>query len=272
MVRLAALLLVLVIGRPPIAAAQTPSPADRAWEVLRAGLTSEKDNQRAVSVSVLGLLEKDPTAAKFALIALGDKSPDVRAAAADALGQMHARQAARRLITTARKETHVQVVMACARATIALGDPAGYGVYYAILTGEKKAGGSLLESQKKMLKDPKKMAEFGFEQGIGFIPFAGLGYGAIKAITHDDASPVRAAAARILAKDRDPGTRDALVAASADKSWIVRAAALDALSRRGDPSVLEEIAPRLEDEEHAVRYAAAAATIHLSTLERGKTR
>ena len=77
-------------------------------------------------------------------------------------------------------------------------------VYYAVLTGETKTGKELMTEQKKMLNDPKKMAQFGFEQGIGFIPFAGLGYGAIKTFTKDDKSPVRAAAAIALASDPDP--------------------------------------------------------------------
>ena len=50
-----------------------------------------------------------------------------------------------------------------------------------------------MADQKKMLSDPKKMAQFGFEEGIGFIPFAGVGLGAVKAFTKDDVSPVRAA-------------------------------------------------------------------------------
>lgn len=253
-------------------ASPSPSTSDAAWTTLRGGLTSEKDDQRRAATRVLGLLEGDETARGLALEGLKDKDPDVRAAAADALGQMRAKGVGPQLVALVKQEHEVGVVMAGARALITLGDPTGYAVYYAILTGERKAGGGLLESQKKMLKDPKKMAELGFEQGIGFIPFAGVGYGAIKAIGRDDASPVRAAAARILAKDRDPKTRDALVTAAGDKSWIVRAAALDALSRRGDSSVLAEIAPRLEDGEDVVKYTAAAATIHLSAVEQKKAR
>ena len=79
-----------------------------------------------------------------------------------------------------KSETDVGVVVAGARALIALGDLYRYNVYYAVLTGERKSGEALLEDQKKMLKDPKKMAQFGFKQGIGFIPFAGLGYGRSK--------------------------------------------------------------------------------------------
>jgi len=69
-----------------------------------------------------------------------------------------------------------------------------------------------------MLSDPRKMAQFGFEQGIGFVPFAGLGYGIFKKLTKDDSSPVRAAAAITLAKDPDPKSGDALVVAVPDRA------------------------------------------------------
>ena len=108
------------------------------------------------------------------------------------------------------------------------------------------------------------MAQFGFEQGIGYIPFAGIGYGAFKAFSKDDVSPVRAAAAKMLINDPDPKTSAALVEASSDKSWIVRAAALDSLARRGDAGVIPSIQSKLQDEKDVVRYTAAGAIIRLS--------
>jgi HEAT repeat protein len=111
-------------------------------------------------------------------------------------------------------------------------------VYYAVLTGERKTGESLIDEEKKMLNDPKKLATFGFEEGIGFVPFGGLGYGVFKTLTKDDVSPVRAAAAVALAYDPDPKSGEALVKAASDKSWIVRAAALDAIAQRNDPQLI----------------------------------
>jgi len=246
--------------------AQTAS--DKAWTVLQSGLSEKAVDARTAAVRVLGLIEKNSKAADLALAALADEKPEVRSAAADALGQMKAASAKPKLEELVKTDKEVSVVIASARSLIALGDPLGYAVYYAVLTGEKKSGGGLMDDQKKMLKDPKKMAQFGFEQGIGFIPFAGVGMGAFKALTKDDTSPVRAAAANILAKDSDPKSGEALVEASADKSWIVRAASLDALSHRGDRSVLPKIEPRLEDEKEVVRYTAAAAIIHLDGLRK----
>jgi HEAT repeat protein len=123
-----------------------------------------------------------------------------------------------------------------------------------------------------MLRDPKKMAEFGFEQGIGFVPFAGIGWGAIKAIRKDDASPVRAAAARVLARDPDPATTKALIEATGDKSWIVQAAAIEALAKRGDPSALPTVARYLSDEKTAIKFTAAAAVIHLTAVRPARAR
>jgi hypothetical protein len=118
---------------------------------------------------------------------------------------------------------------------------------------------------KRFLKDRKKMAELGFEEGIGFIPFAGIGWGAIKVIKKDDSSPVRAAAAKVLAKDL--ATSEALAEAADDKSWLVRAAALDALGKRGDPLVLDTVKLYLFDEKVAVQYTAAAAVPRLMAIK-----
>ena len=248
------------------------SPVEKSWGVLQTGLSDKTTDERAIAVRVLGLLENDPKAQDLALKALADDKPEVRAAAADALGQMNAKSTAPKLEQVILgNEKEVAVILACARSMIQLGDNRGYGVYYAILTGERKSGGGLLDDQKKMLHDPKKMAQFGFEQGIGFIPFAGIGYGAFKQFSKDDESPVRAAAAKMLIKDPDPKTREALLAAASDKSWIVRMAALDSLAHRGDPTVIPQIMPQLGDEKDLVRYTAAGAIIRLSQAKPAAT-
>jgi len=262
---LTALSLLLIAGG---VFAQTST--DKAWSILQTGLSDKTVENRATAVRLLGLLEDNPKALEFAIKALSDQKPEVRTAAADAIGQMKAKSAVPQMKEMVKTEKDASVIMACGRSLIALGDPLGFNVYYAVLTGERKSGQSLLDDQKKMLSDPKKMAQFGFEQGIGFVPFGGLGYGAFKMVSKDDTSPVRAAAAKILARDPDPLSGEALVAAASDKSWIVRAASLDAISHRGDPSLLAKIAPGLSDEKVSVRYTAAAAIIHLTDVKAGK--
>jgi len=251
-------------------AQQTPTPVKdpgaQAWSVLYAGLADGSVQKRTTAVQVLGLLPDDPKAKEAALKALADDKPDVRAAAAQALGDMKAKDATGKLYEMFN-DKDAGVIIAAAHALIELGDKRGYNVYYAVLTGEMKSGQGLGAEQKKMLSDPKKLAQFGFEQGIGFIPFAGMGYGAFKMVTKDTTSPVLAAAALVLAKDPDPKSGQALATtASGNKSWIVRAAALNALAIRGETSLLPAAVSGLQDDKEEVRYSAAAAVIRLTDL------
>jgi HEAT repeat protein len=239
-----------------------------AWTVLNVGLADKTSSERAIAVRVLGLLSNDPHAPELAMKALDDPKPEVRAAAADALGELKYQAAKTKIreILHSNEEDPV-IVLASARALLELGDEEGYAVYYAILTGERKSGSSLAERQKKEIKDPKKMAEM----GMTFVPFAGMGYGALKALTKDDGSPVQAAAAKMLIKDLDPKSREALINASRHKNWIVRTAAVDSLARRDDPSVIPQLELRLSDDKDVVRYTAAAAIIRLTELQNSST-
>jgi len=260
-----AVLLVIIASLGCTSFAQ--SPVAKAWTILDAGVKDSNDSDRATAVRVLGLIQNDKKAREQAELALQDKDSIVRVAGANALRQMHSVESIAKL-KELLKDKESPVVLAAANALKNLGDPTGYEVFYAILTGERKSGAGLLDDQKKMLSDPKKMAQFGFEQGIGYIPFASVGIGAIKAFTKDDSSPVRAAAAISLAKDPDPKSGEALVAAAADKKEIVRAAALDAIAQRDDPSLLPGIMAAMDDKEDQVKYTAAAAVIRLSAKQK----
>jgi HEAT repeat protein len=240
----------------------------KAWDILNqaAPMSDSNEQKRAQAVSVLGLIKHNPRAEALALKALtADDKAEVRAAAADALGDMLATAAIPQL-TNALKDNDVAVVVSAAHALFVMKQPVAYEVYYAILSGERKSGDDLLSAQKQMLADPKKMAQFGFEQGIGYIPFAGISVSVLKVLTKDDESPVRAAAAKILANDPDPRSGEELVKAASDKSWIVRAAALDAIAHRGDPKLASRIVPQLDDDKDVVKFVAAAAIIELSSL------
>jgi len=244
-------------------------PKDVSWQTLSEGVRDKDARTRAIAVRSLGLVTHDAAAEKQALESLKDPSPEVRISAATSLGLMKSKQSIPSL-KEALKDKNLGVILAAASSLRTLGDPSAYLVYYAVLTGERKSGEGLVAEQKKALSDPKKMAQIGFEQGIGFIPFAGIGLSAIKAFTPEDDSPVRAAAAVALAADPDPKTGEALVHAVQDKSWIVRAAALDAIARRNDPVLIPEIMRAINDEKAEVKYMAAAAVYHLSTLSAAK--
>jgi HEAT repeat protein len=263
-------LTILLCAGAMLAAQQTPAPQtpkEQAWSVLNNGLTNANTDKRTRAVRELGLLIGNQEAKDAAVIALKDPKPEVRAAAAQALGEMDARSAEPQLVA-AFNDDDPAVILAAAHSLIVMGDDRGYGVFYAVLTGQQKTGTSLTEEQKKLLHDPKKLASLGFEAGLGFIPFAGVGLSAFKVLTKDDTSPVLAAAALTLAKDPDPKSGQALAdAAAQQKKWLVRAAAYEAIAKRGDPKLKGAAVSGLQDEQDDVQYSAAAAVIRLSDIE-----
>lgn len=242
------------------------NPKEQAWHILEEACNGDKSGDRATAILVLGLIPNDARSARLAQRALTDERPEVRAAGAVALGNMQSRVSIPKL-KAAMEDQDPSVALAAAHALDLMHDSSAYQVYYEILNGDRKTGIGLVATQASMLHDPKKMAEFGFEQGIGFVPFAGIGWGAIKVLRKDDSTPVRAAAARVLARDPDPATTKALIEATGDNSWIVQVAALEALAKRGDPATLPTVAKYLSDEKSAIRFTAAAAVIHLSAVK-----
>jgi len=245
-------------------ASPAPTHSARAWTILEQGAAGDSDDTRSRAVESLGLLVKNDRARKLAESKLKDEKPEVRAAAATALGQIGLKTATPALIS-AGHDKEAGVVFACASALLHLGDPSAYRVYYAVLTGERKTGEPLVESQLKMLKDPEALARIGFEQGIGFIPFGGIGLTVFKSFHADNVSPVRAAAAQRLASDPDPASGRALAAATADEKWLVRASAVSAIAARGDRSLESSVVARLDDENETVRFNAAAAVVRLES-------
>jgi HEAT repeat protein len=253
-------------GKPPTATPKPPlSPQKRAWQILNVACTGHNAGSRAIATRVLGLIPNNLRARKLAERGLVDDKPEVRAAAATALGEMKSRGSIPKL-REALDDDDPAVALAAAHSLDLMHDDSAYEVYYEILTGQRKSGKGLIASQTAILKDPKKMAQLGFEEGIGFIPFAGIGWEAIKVIRKDDSSPIRAAAAKVLANDPDPAAAKALADAAGDKSWLVRAAALEALAKRGDPSMLDTVQLYLSDEKDAVKCTAAAAVVRLTAV------
>ena len=257
-------------AKPPTTSSALPqNPKDEAWQTLETACDGNKVAERASATQILGLLRNDARARKLAEKGLADPKPEVRAAAAAALGEMLARKSIPKLRKTLDDEDPV-VALATAHALHVMHDNSSYQVYYEVLTGQRKGGRGLIASHRSTLSDPKKMAQLGFEEGIGFVPFAGIGWRAIKEIRKGDSSPVRAASARVLAEDPDPGTTKVLADEAGDKSWIVRTAVLEALAKRGDPSALDTVVLYMLDEKYVVRYTAAAATLRLLAIKEVK--
>jgi HEAT repeat protein len=240
------------------------TPAEKAWAMLSGAAQDKSYERRGKAIHALGLISGNPRARALAETALGDEREEVRATAADVLGIMGAKESVPKLKAAVKDEAS-SVILAAANALFLLGDPSAYEVYYAVFTGQKKSGDALLESQMKMLKDPKALGQIGLEAGIGFVPFGGVSYKVFKMTTADAVSPVRAAAAAKLSRDADPKTRQALADGTRDDKWLVRAAVVGALARQKDPAAVPIIVPLLGDENETVRFNAAAAIIQLGS-------
>ena len=238
---------------------------EEAWQILQVACREDKTLSRAVAIRALGLIPNDARARKLAEGALVDDNADVRLAAATALGEMNARASIPKL-TGALDDSDPTVVLAAAHSLELMHNRSGYQIYYEVLAGDRKTHRGLIASQKARLTDPKKIAQLGLREGMGFVPYGGLGWGAMQMMAKDDSSPVRAAAARALTNDPDPAATTVLTDAVGDKSWLVRAAALEALAKRGNPSALETVKLYVYDEKDAVRYSAAAAVVRLTAI------
>lgn len=246
------------------------SPHHKAWDMLMTAAFSKSRVERMNGIRALGLLPANKRARELAENALNDPNPSVRTAAATALGQMHATESIPKL-RKALSDKKIPVVMAAAHSLRELkDDKSAYEVYYDLLTGERKSSDGVIAEQINTLKDPKELAKIGVSEGIGYIPFAGIGWDAYRSLHKKDPNPVRAVAATYLANDPDPASAKALVKATSDKNWIVRAAAVEAIAQRGDAKLLPKVEVKFSDRNPKVRYSAAAAVIRLSDIEHGK--
>ncbi len=238
---------------------------ENAWNTLQKGVRDQNTNRRAAAVTALGLIRDDPKAIESAEGALSDKKPVVRAAAATALGQMDARSSIP-VLKEALADKDNRVFFAAADSLLSFGDPAGYDVYYEILTGERKSGQNWIGEKKRLIADERAMVLLALGVGMGFAPYAGYGWMVTQELSKDYGTPVRVNALKKLGNDPDPRIGEALIKAAFDKHWTVRVAALSAIARHGDPRFLSRIIPLMKDKKAPVRVTAAATVLRLSVL------
>ena len=126
----------------------------------------------------------------------------------------------------------------------------------------------MVAQEMKVFHDPKQVAEMGIGEGIGFVPFAGIGWQAVQTIMKDKKKGTAAKAALVsaLATDPDPRTDLLLVKTTQNPAWVLRVASLEAIAKRGNPALLQEIEGTLNDSRNEVKYTAAAVIIRLNGI------
>lgn len=233
---------------------------DKAWTVLQTGLHDKKADKRAQSVSALGVMQGNRRAIDAAEQALEDPDSNVRVAAVTALGVMNSKSSIPKLKALV-DQANAETVVAIAAVLTKFKDPEGYGIYYQIVTGKRKGGGSILDG----IKDRKALEKIGVRTAIGFVPFSGIGTGAYDYFKQYSTSQAALYVTSVtaLAEDPDPVAERALIDSSFSDTELVQVAALRALAKRGNPRVVNNIEGEMDDEKSLVSYTAAATVLHL---------
>src|SRR5712671_5327072 len=120
------------------------SKRDEGWSILQMNLVEKSTEKRAIAVHVLALLPGDARALQLAQKAATDDKPEVRVAAATALGQLHGKGSVA-ILQKLLSDAEPSVVLAAASALMPSKDPAAYAVYYEFLTGERKTNKGLVK-------------------------------------------------------------------------------------------------------------------------------
>lgn len=244
---------------------------DSAFATLETALNGSNFDHKLQALAAIGTIPgNDERAVKMAVEALHSKDAQIRAAAADALGEMKATSAAPEL-KAAFNDTG-EVAFAAAKALVNMGDPAGREVLVAVIAGDRKdepgmVTNAVREARKKM-RHPEGLLLMGGQEATGamFGP-ASMGIVAVKDAFKLRGVSGRAAAAQALAKDPEPYAVTLLEWALSDRNWEVRASAAKALGERGNQGSIPQLETATADSRDAVRTLAAASIIRIEDRE-----
>lgn len=250
---------------------------EKAWNVLcDAALNAKNPDHREQAVAAIAGIGPAPQAVKLLSSVLrDDKDAGVRQAAAAALDEMKATEAAPAL-KAALNDSSGAVAFSAAKALWDLGDPDGRATFIEVLTGERKSSPGLIDSNmnhaKRILLDPKKLTYMGIKEASGPLlgPMSlGMSSVGIKAahdvMANDKAATARAMAAEYMAKTCDARTVQLLEwAIKEDGDWLVKAASAQGLGKCGTAEHIPLLAKYLDDSHEPLKYQASAAIVRLS--------
>jgi len=246
-------------------------PMVTAWSVVSdAAINARSPYHRKEAVAAVAAIGPYPEAVKLLERVLQDDSdPMVRQAAAAALGEMKATEAAPAL-KAALNDPSGEVAFSAAKSLWDLGDPDSKATFEEILTRERKDSqgfvGSTLNEAKRTMRDPKKMAFLGAREASGAIfgPL-GMGFTIAQETMKDGGAAGRALAAEYMSKSCDARVVQLLTwALQEDGNWVVKAASARGLGVCGNADSIAPLEAYLNDSHEPLKYQAAAAIVRLS--------
>jgi HEAT repeat protein len=251
-----------------------PGPKERAArDALDKALVDKNPEirrQAVIALSLVGSVDPYPSDLQSML---NDKDVEVRLAVVSSLTDLNNSNRTMLSLHTALNDSVPEVSFAAARALYSLNDPEGKAALESMLGGDSKTASGYISKQKRdtlrMMHTPRTMFLFAVKTGAAFAPVPGLGTGvtSMQGLLSDSGTSGRAAAALLLAKEKDEQTLAALRDALGDKDWSVRAAAVHALSLQDNPDREADIAPLIDDKSEPVRLRAAAGYLRLEAIK-----
>jgi len=251
-----------------------PGPKEKAshdaLDKALADKNPEIRKQAVIALSLVGSVDPYPSDLQSML---NDKDVEVRLAVISSLTDLNNVNRTMLSLHTALNDSVPEVSFAAARALYGLNDPEGKSALQSVLGGDAKTASGYMTKQKRdtlrMMHTPKTMFLFAVKTGSAFAPVPGLGTGvaSMQALLSDSGTSGRAAAALLLAKEKDEQTLAALRDALGDKDWSVRAAAVHALALQDNPDRETEIGPLIDDKSEPVRLRAAAGYLRLEAIK-----
>ena len=244
-----------------------------AWKRITEATSSGRVRERAGALQALASAGDRPEAVRILENAMEDPRPEIRKAAAYALGQMQAHAAIPRL-RQALDDQAPAVRVAAARALWVMHDFSGSDLLIRIVERRAPAEEAKLRQEwheaLHRVDNPSGVFLLALQQGIGFLPGPSfLAIPLFRELTKDKAAPGRATAATLLGQEHAEAAVEALELALVDPEPVVRAAAAVALGKSGRPEEIVQIGPLLHDHKPAVRIAAAVAIARLSPAGSG---
>ena len=244
-----------------------------AWKLIAEGTSNKSLRKRLPALLALGSAGDRPEVAGILEGALNDSHPEVRRAAAAALGKAKV-QSSIPSLKKALDDRSPSVRVAAARALWEMKDHSGSVLFEHIAMHqalpEEKGLRQEWHQAVSRANDPSYLFVTGMQEGAGMLlgPYS-FAIPVYRYLSKDKAAPARAAAATLLGDLRTDPAVQALEMALVDDQAVVRAAAAIALGKSERPEEIVQLSPLLHDHNGVVRLSAAAAVARLSPAGSG---